>query len=100
MYFEFIFLQQGIFGVGKNGVVRTTGPIPFTQEMIRAQKRNWRRINSEDGGLIYSIFGRGFRDHEVAFSQHYIDSQAEVVLSSVEQFRTLHESNPTSDIKK
>lgn len=58
--------------------------------MIRANKRNWRRINSEDVGLVYSIFGSGFRDHEVAFNQHYIDSQAEVVSSEVEEFRTSH----------
>lgn len=84
------FYNKGIFGLGKNGVVRSTGPIPFTQEMIRAKKRNWRRINSEDDGLVYSIFGSGFRDHEVAFNQHYIDSQEEVVSSGVVEFRTSH----------
>ena len=73
------FYNPGIFGVGKTGVVRTTGPVSFTQEMIRSEIRGWRRINSEEEGLVYSIFGDGFSEHGVAFKEHYLDLIEDVV---------------------
>ena len=73
------FYNPGIFGIGKTGVVRTTGPITFTQEMIRSKTRGWRRINSEEQGLVYSIFGDGFSDHSIAFKEHYLDLSENVV---------------------
>ena len=78
------FYNPGIFGVGKTGVVRTTGPVTFTQEMIRSETKGWRRVNSEGEGLIYSIFGDGFSEHGVAFKNHYLDLTEDVVAK--EQF--------------
>ena len=78
------FYNPGIFGVGKTGVVRTTGPVTFTQEMIRSETKGWRRVNSEEEGLIYSIFGDGFSEHGVAFKNHYLDLTEDVVAK--EQF--------------
>ncbi len=73
------FYNKGIHGIGKPGVIRTTGPVPFTQEIIRNFPKEFRKINSEEEGLVYSIFGKGFTDHAVAFKNHYINSIDEVV---------------------
>ena len=73
------FYNPGVFGIGKTGVVRTTGPVAYTQEMIRSAIRGWRRINSEEEGLVYSIFGDGFSEHGVAFDDHYLDLSESVV---------------------
>ena len=42
--------------------------------IIRNFPKEFRKINSEEEGLVYSIFGKGFTDHAVAFNNHYINS--------------------------
>ena len=77
-----IFYNKAVYGVGKSGVVKTTGPIPFSQEIIRDPPKSCRKISSEEAGLVYSIFGTGFTEHAIAFKNHYIHSSKEVVSSN------------------
>lgn len=61
-------------GVGKIGVLRTTGPIPFTLAIQPLLDRNpHRRVCYRDIGLIYSIFEEteGNFGHVRRYSSHY-----------------------------
>lgn len=63
------------YGVGKIGVLRTTGPIAYTLaiEKIRAGSRH-RVVDMDAFGLRYSIFGtdgRSWTAHQVLFKNHY-----------------------------
>jgi hypothetical protein len=64
-------------GVGRMGVLRLTGPIAYTlaiQKVIGLYQ--YRKINSEDAGLIYHALGS--RPNE--FSRHYSTLDDDIVL--------------------
>ena len=60
------------FGVGKMGVIRLTGPIPYTEAIVPLLSEQPHRIlNSESElGLQYSIFSDGGQ-HKAMFRSHY-----------------------------
>ncbi len=69
-------------GVGKIGVLRTTGPIAYTKA-ISAIKDQWphREADSEDDlGLIYSIFHdkTGYNHHKI-FKNHYSQQKSPII---------------------
>jgi len=57
-------------GVGKNGVIRMTGPIAYTQAIQSVQKDHnaFRYADAEDLGFVYSIIGH---DDESVFYDSY-----------------------------
>jgi inositol phosphorylceramide mannosyltransferase catalytic subunit len=56
-------------GVGKAGVVRTTGPIPYTLALERLNGPHTRIANESEIGLVFSI-GDGY-EHQTVFQKHY-----------------------------
>lgn len=76
--------------LGRPGILRTTGPIAWTQALSTAlrrqgQQQGARIINSGDHGLIYSIFDLGDQaggqaNHRGAFQHHYSNSAEPVVI--------------------
>jgi inositol phosphorylceramide mannosyltransferase catalytic subunit len=59
------------YGVGRFGVLRTTGPIAYTR-VINAflDQHDYRIFDSHASGLLYSILP-GKHDHEDLFKKHY-----------------------------
>tara|TARA_A100001015_G_C15002764_1_gene719292 strand:+ start:441 stop:1214 length:774 start_codon:yes stop_codon:yes gene_type:complete len=64
------------FGVGKLGVLRTTGPIPYTFSILKLiDLYHHRQIDSESAGLQYSIFDEKEKKMEHVWhfkKKHYI----------------------------
>jgi len=61
-------------GVGKFGVLRTTGPLAYTKALLRSLHGQPHRIfDSDASGLVYSAleFDPGQRSHKDLFKQHY-----------------------------
>lgn len=61
----------GKYGVGKMGVLRTTGPIPYTQSLLpHSDDGDFLILDTEKSGLCYSVFEER-RTHERFFDPHY-----------------------------
>jgi mannosyltransferase OCH1-like enzyme len=60
-----------LHGVGKNGVLRVTGPIAYTRAIHRILAQHPHRIvdSEHDLGLTYNIYRN--QSHETAFKSHY-----------------------------
>lgn len=60
-----------LHGVGKNGVLRVTGPIAYTRAIHRILAQHPHRIvdSERDLGLTYNIYRN--QSHETAFKSHY-----------------------------
>jgi len=60
-----------LHGVGKNGVLRVTGPIAYTRAIHRILAQHPHRIvdSAHDLGLEYNIYRN--QSHETAFKSHY-----------------------------
>jgi mannosyltransferase OCH1-like enzyme len=60
-----------LHGVGKNGVLRVTGPIAYTRAIHRILHQHPHRIadSARDLGLTYNIYRN--QSHETAFKSHY-----------------------------
>jgi inositol phosphorylceramide mannosyltransferase catalytic subunit len=61
-------------GTGKQGVLRVTGPIAYTQSIVPLLDRHRHRLvdSQDDLGLVYSIFGAdNKRAHKSVFTFHY-----------------------------
>ena len=71
------------FGVGKLGVLRTTGPIAYTTALHGALAQHPHRIfDSEASGLIYSVLARpGKAGHKELFKTHYTMVSEPIVLN-------------------
>jgi mannosyltransferase OCH1-like enzyme len=71
-------------GVGKKGVLKMTGPIPYTQAIQSVQKDHnaFRYADAEDLGFVYSIMGNdgGNLFHESYFKNHYRYSSEPLLL--------------------
>ena len=70
------------FGVGHFGVMLTSGPVIYTLAIAPLlKKNNYRIIDSEDSGLVYSIYGNG-NGHLKLFKQNYRESQEPIIMIS------------------
>lgn len=60
-----------LHGIGKNGVLRVTGPIAYTRAIHRILAQHPHRIvdSAHDLGLEYNIYRN--QSHETAFKSHY-----------------------------
>ena len=60
-----------LHGMGKNGVLRVTGPIAYTRSIHRILAQHPHRIvdSERDLGLTYNIYRN--QSHETAFKSHY-----------------------------
>jgi mannosyltransferase OCH1-like enzyme len=60
-----------LHGVGKNGVLRVTGPIAYTRAINRILAQHPHRIadSEHDLGLTYNVYSN--QSHETAFKSHY-----------------------------
>jgi len=78
------------FGVGRGGVLRTTGPIAYTKAIMPLLHQNAYRIfDSDASGLIYSTLPLCGRDGLIdLFGKHY-SQMTKPVVSSIQQ-TTLH----------
>lgn len=76
--------SPAIYGVGKMGVLRTTGPIAYTLAIHPLLNDvPYRQISSARNGLLYSIFGNGpgaRYAHRALFKTHYTKSNEAIVL--------------------
>ena len=74
------------YGVGKTGVLRTTGPIAYTRGLLKNQSgANYRIADIRDLGFQYSIFGTDQNtkfDHIKMFRNHYAFCTEPVVLGN------------------
>jgi hypothetical protein len=67
--------DRRVHGVGKLGVLRTTGPIPYTLEIHKILDRHKHRfMASEANGLMYE------RTKSIDFGAHYSELTEDVVL--------------------
>ena len=66
-----IFYEPGIHGIGKYGVLRTTGPIIFSQVLLGSKSSEFDTFQSDEVGLVYSIYGKNFSEHTKKFQKHY-----------------------------
>ena len=69
------------FGTGKPGVVRTTGPVPYTIAIAkRLKKHPYRLVDAaKDLGFVYSVYD-GSLDHRQTLHNHYSKHDAPVIL--------------------
>ncbi len=69
-----------VTGVGRHGVLRTTGPIAYTKAIAPLlNSGNFRRIECDrEVGLNYSIGGN--YDHQATFPDHYTKQSSPVIL--------------------
>lgn len=70
---------------GKNGVLRLTGPAPYTVAIERILARHPHRfIKGHDQlGLEYSVYSASQQNHEKIFKGHYISQSASIVRMSL-----------------
>lgn len=80
--------------LGRNGILRVTGPLAWSRAIISTFRQQREDINyrlrivkSEDAGLVYSIFGStetpgGLLRHRGIFPDHYSKSDEPVVLGN------------------
>jgi len=68
-----------LHGIGKRGVLRTTGPIPFTLGMHRTLAQHPHRVvdSARDLGLEYNLYRN--QSHETSFRSHYTTQTAPLV---------------------
>lgn len=84
-------------GVGKLGVLRTTGPIAYTKAIFPI-KDQWphREADSEDDiGLVYSIFHeKSGHNHQKIFENHYSQQRSPIIRqdNTNEEIRTIKKS--------
>ena len=75
-------------GVGKIGVLRTTGPIPYSMAiedlMVESKQLPFRIADYSDLGLVYSIFesDSGSKGHHQFFSPHYTTLKEPIINTS------------------
>ena len=75
-----------LFGVGKMGVLRTTGPIAYSQAVERIKNTMPHRgVKNADFGLCYSIFAsapKAGAAYHKAFGRNYINLNEQVVFDN------------------
>ncbi len=66
---------------GKNGVLRLTGPVPYTVAIQRMLADHPHRFVSghDQLGLEYSVYSRAQQTHEQVFKEHYKSQTASIV---------------------
>ena len=76
--------EVGILGTkfGRNGVLETTGPIAFTKAVAKfVEGDDYRLIESDLKGLVYSIYGPNEVSHHSLFSTHYSNLYEPILVS-------------------
>lgn len=69
------------FGVGRKGVLRTSGPIAYTLAIAPMLKDNaFRIIDAEASGFVYSIY-EGKYEHAKLFKNRYTDLNEPIILN-------------------
>jgi inositol phosphorylceramide mannosyltransferase catalytic subunit len=75
-----------LFGLGKMGVLRTTGPIAYSQAIEKiTNKAPHRKVKFTKFGLQYSIYGvdaKSWMHHHNLFGRHYINSNQPIVIQN------------------
>ncbi len=75
-----LFYNEAIFFGGKQGVLRVTGPIPFTQEIRKSSPELTNVISAFDFGLRYSILDNiSPGKHKQVFPEHYSLKNGQVI---------------------
>lgn len=71
------------YGVGRLGVLRTTGPIAYTKAILASlDQHSYRIFDSHACGLLYSALDSPDKtDHENLFGRHYTQIEEPIVLS-------------------
>lgn len=97
-----LFYNQAIFFGGKKGVLRVTGPIPFTQEIRKSSPALTNIISAYDIGLRYSILDQlAPGKHRQVFPNHYSMKQGPVVDNrKISKIKHEYQEQITSIIKK
>ena len=85
-----IFYKTEIHGTGKYSILRTTGPIAFTQSLLEQNQTFYEQFSSEEAGLLYSIYGDDFSKHKNKFEKHY--SNIEEPILDEDSLKFLHKS--------
>lgn len=74
------------FGTGKNGVIRTTGPVPYSKVIYKLMPFfSYRKIDSKKEGLCYSVVEQDTNKlrHVSFFTSHYSQMTKPVVNDSL-----------------